>query len=31
VATEQNSTLIVPIPIDILTAFLNGGTGHGEK
>src|SRR5215472_9541275 len=31
VATEHSSTLIFPIPLDILAAFLNEGTGHREK
>ena len=31
VATEHSSTLIFPIPVDILAAFLNEGTGHREK
>ncbi|MEE8138791.1 MAG: slipin family protein, partial [Thermoanaerobaculia bacterium] len=29
IATEQNSTLIFPIPIDLLSAFQRGGSGDG--
>jgi len=31
VATEHNSTVIVPVPIDILTLFLKKATGDREK
>jgi regulator of protease activity HflC (stomatin/prohibitin superfamily) len=31
IATEKNSTIIFPVPIDMLKAFLDRGTGKAEK